>query len=187
LTGELRAVLARLIATQVCLHACMTGFRMAAPLMALREGFSPAAVGVLIALFALSQVFLALPAGRYTDRHGLRRPIRLAVVTAVVGALPAAIWPVYPVLCLAALSCGAAAGLALISLQRHVGRLAQGATELKQVFSWMAVAPSISNFLGPCWRCWACAVSRSCPAWWPSPGRRGALHGTCSRHRRFAA
>jgi len=149
LTGELRAVLARLIATQVCLHACMTGFRMAAPLMALREGFSPAAVGVLIALFALSQVFLALPAGRYTDRHGLRRPIRLAVVTAVVGALPAAIWPVYPVLCLAALSCGAAAGLALISLQRHVGRLAQGATELKQVFSWMAVAPSISNFLGP--------------------------------------
>ena len=149
MTGELRAVLARLIATQVCLHACMTGFRMAAPLMALREGFSPAAVGVLLALFALSQVFLALPAGRFTDRHGLRRPIRVAVVTAVLGALPSAIWPIYPVLCLTALSCGAAAGLALIALQRHVGRLAQGATELKQVFSWMAVAPSISNFLGP--------------------------------------
>lgn len=127
----------------------MTGFRMAAPLMALREGFSPAAVGVLLALFALSQVFLALPAGRFTDRHGLRRPIRVAVVTAVLGALPSAIWPIYPVLCLTALSCGAAAGLALIALQRHVGRLAQGATELKQVFSWMAVAPSISNFLGP--------------------------------------
>jgi MFS family permease len=64
--------LARIILAQICLHACMAGTRMAAPLLALREGYSPAAVGVLLALFALTQVFLALPAGRYTDRHGLR-------------------------------------------------------------------------------------------------------------------
>ena len=78
--------LARLIAAQICLHACMAGMRMAAPLLALREGYSPAAVGVLLALFALTQVFLALPAGRYTDRHGLRRPVVLAVIAASVGA-----------------------------------------------------------------------------------------------------
>jgi hypothetical protein len=56
--------LARLIAGQIFLHACMTGMRMATPLLALREGYSAAAVGVLLALFALTQVFLALPAGR---------------------------------------------------------------------------------------------------------------------------
>ena len=66
--------LARLIVAQICLHACMAGTRMAAPLLALREGHSEAAVGVLLALFALTQVFLSLPAGRYADRHGLRRP-----------------------------------------------------------------------------------------------------------------
>uniref|UniRef100_UPI0028AB30AA MFS transporter n=1 Tax=Diaphorobacter nitroreducens TaxID=164759 RepID=UPI0028AB30AA len=78
--------LARLIAGQICIHASMAGMRMAAPLLALREGYSAAAVGVLLALFALTQVFLALPAGRYADRHGLKRPVRHAVVAAVLGA-----------------------------------------------------------------------------------------------------
>ncbi|MBE0587445.1 MAG: MFS transporter, partial [Hydrogenophaga sp.] len=145
----MRAGLARLIAAQVSLHACMTGFRMAAPLMALREGHSAAAVGMLLALFALAQVFLALPAGRYADRRGLKKPFALSIVTATLGAAAAVAWPVFPVLCLTALACGAATGLAMIALQRHVGRLANNATELKQVFSWMAIGPSISNFIGP--------------------------------------
>lgn len=142
-------VLARLVAAQVCLHACMTGFRMAAPLMALREGHSPAAVGMLLALFALAQVFLALPAGRFADRHGLKKPFRVAVAMATAGAALAVAWPVFGGLCATALATGAASGLALIALQRHVGYLAKDATQLKQVFSWMAVGPSISNFLGP--------------------------------------
>ncbi|WP_300649189.1 MFS transporter [Hydrogenophaga sp.] len=145
----MRSNLARLIAAQICLHACMTGFRMAAPLMALREGYSPAAVGMLLALFALAPVFMALPAGRYADRRGLKKPVAMAVGVASAGAAIAVAFPVFGVLCLTALSCGAATGLAMIALQRHVGRLANGATELRQVFSWMAIGPSISNFLGP--------------------------------------
>ena len=49
------------------------------------QGYSEAAVGVLLALFALTQVFLALPAGRYADRHGLKRPVGLSVVAATAG------------------------------------------------------------------------------------------------------
>ena len=141
--------LARLIAAQICLHACMAGMRMAAPLLALREGYSPAAVGVLLALFALTQVFLALPAGRYTDRHGLRRPVALAVMAASVGAGLAVAFPVFPVLCLSALATGGATGVAVIALQRHVGRSARDSTELKKVFSWLALGPAVSNFIGP--------------------------------------
>jgi MFS family permease len=144
-----RAALARLIAAQICVHACMTGFRMAAPLMALREGFSAAAVGVLLALFALAQVLLALPAGRYAERHGLHRPFVLASGVATAGSLLAVAVPSFWVLCLTALTCGAAVCLAMIALQRHVGHMARDATELRQVFSWVAVGPSISNFLGP--------------------------------------
>lgn len=146
---RLRSDLARLIAAQICLHACMTGFRMAAPLMALREGHSPVAVGVLLALFALAPVFMALPAGRYADRRGLKKPVMLAVGVASAGAGLAVALPMFFVLCLTALTCGAATGMAMIALQRHVGRLAHGPIELKQVFSWMAIGPSISNFLGP--------------------------------------
>ena len=127
----------------------MAGTRLAAPLLALRDGHSTLAVGVLLALFSLTQVFLALPAGRFADRHGLRRPVGLAVAVAALGAGLAVAFPVFPVLCLAALMTGGATGAASISLQRHVGRAAQGATELKRVFSWLSIGPAVSNFFGP--------------------------------------
>jgi MFS family permease len=145
----MNAELARLIVGQVFLHACMTGVRMAAPLLALRQGYSEAAVGVLLALFALTQVFLALPAGRYADRHGLRRPFAYAIVAAVIGAGAAVAFPIFPVLCVTALLTGGATGAASIALQRHVGRAAENPTQLKQVFSWLAIGPAASNFLGP--------------------------------------
>lgn len=144
-----RSALARLIAAQISVHACMTGFRMAAPLMALREGYSAAAVGVLLALFSLAQVVLALPAGRYAERHGLHRPFVVAGALACAGGLLAVAWPRFGVLCVTALACGGAVCLAMIALQRHVGHMAQDATELRQVFSWVAIGPSISNFFGP--------------------------------------
>ena len=141
--------LARLIVAQICLHACMAGTRLAAPLLALREGYSPVAVGVLLALFALAPVFLALPAGRFADRHGLKRPISYSVFVACTGAGLAVAFPVFPVLCLAALMTGGATGAAVISLQRHVGRAASGTLQLRQVFSWLAIGPAVSNFIGP--------------------------------------
>ena len=145
----LRGRLTRLVAAQVSLHAAMAGLRLAAPLLALREGHSALAVGVLMALFALSQVFLALPAGRFTDRHGLHRPMRLAVAVALTGGTLAVIWPVYLVLCVAALCAGAASGLSLIALQRYVGTLADGPAGLRQVFSAMSTGPAIANVVGP--------------------------------------
>ena len=141
--------LARLIAGHVSLHACMAGTRMAAPLLALRDGHSALAVGILLALFSLAQLFLAIPSGRYADRHGLRRPVGLAVVASVLATSLAVIFPVFPVLCLTALVAGGATGGASIALQRHVGRAAQGATELKRMFSWLAIGPAVSNFIGP--------------------------------------
>jgi len=149
MTGGLNPALARLIAGHVFLQACMAGTRMAAPLLALRDGHSAAAVGVLLALFALTQVFLALPAGRYADRHGLRRPLAYSIVAAMTGAGLAVAFPIFPVLCLSALLTGGANGAASIALQRHVGRAAETPTQLKQVFSWLAIGPAISNFIGP--------------------------------------
>jgi len=122
---------------------------MAAPLLALRQGSSAAMVGVLLALFALTQVFLALPAGRYADKHGLKKPVMLSVLSSSLGALMAAIWPVFPVLCVSALLSGGATGVAIIALQRHVGRLSRDVNEMRLSYSWLAIGPAISNFVGP--------------------------------------
>ena len=141
--------LARLIAGQIFLHACMAGMRMATPLLALKQGYSAMAVGALLSLFALTQVFLAIPAGRYTDVHGMKKPVRFSIALACVGAMASAIWPVFPVLCLSALTSGASTGMTVIALQRHVGRMARDGDELKAAFSWLSIGPAISNFLGP--------------------------------------
>jgi MFS family permease len=145
----LRAALVPVIGAHICLHAAMTGARMAAPLFALSHGFGKPAAGALVALFAVTQIFLSLPAGRFADRRGFKKPMRLAILATVLGVSLAAILPVYLVLCLTALLCGGAAGAATIALQRHVGRMAVGRSELREAFSWVSIAPAASNFLGP--------------------------------------
>lgn len=140
---------APLIVGHVCLHAAMAGTRMAAPLLALSQGYSTFATGILVALFAFTQIFLSLPAGRFTDRHGLRRPLTWCAAAAMFGIGIAAVWPIYPVLCVSALLCGGSVGAAIIALQRHVGRAAQTPAQMKQVFSWLSTAPAAANLLGP--------------------------------------
>lgn len=148
-SSALGGQLLRLIMAQIFLHATMAGTRMAAPLLMLREGYSAASVGVLLAFFGLTQVFLAVPAGRFADRHGLHKPVFLSLLAASLGGLVAMLYPAYPVLCLAALLTGGAAGCTVIALQRHVGRMAAGGAQLRQVFSWLAIGPAVSNVLGP--------------------------------------
>ena len=53
--------------------------------------------GLLLALFSLSSVFLSLPAGRFADRHSLKRPVAISVGFTVFGAGLAVAWPVFPV------------------------------------------------------------------------------------------
>lgn len=146
---RLNRTLACLIGIQVCLNGAMAGVRMAAPLLALRQGYSPATVGLLLALFAFVQLFLALPAGRYADRNELRRPVVICIGASVLGAALPALWPAFPMLLLAAMLTGAGTGTTVITLQRHAARMASTPTQLKQVFGWMAIAPSIANFVGP--------------------------------------
>lgn len=146
---SLRRALIPIIAAQVCLHACMSGTRLAAPLTALREGKGAAVVGVLLALFAVAPVLLSLRAGRYADRHGYHLPVRVGVAMSLTGALTAVISQHYLALCVAAVLTGGGTCFALVAIQRYAGRLTQDSTELKQVFSWLAIGPAISNFIGP--------------------------------------
>jgi len=140
---------ARLVVGHTLVHASMSGMRLAAPLLALHLGLGTIYVGVLLALYSLTQVFIALPVGRFVERHGLRRPLGLGALAAGSGAWLCAAFPRFEVLCLAALLMGGATGLCMIALQRYVGRAARDGTELKRMFSWLSLGPAASNFVGP--------------------------------------
>ena len=146
--------LGALIMGQIGLHSCMAGVRLAAPLLALRQGYSSWAVGILLGLFAVAPILLALPAGRMADRHGYHVPVRWAVALAASGGLLALLstWLVqgdFIVLGAAALLAGAGANFGLIAIQRTAGRTARDATDLRRVFSWLGLAPALSNVVGP--------------------------------------
>jgi MFS family permease len=144
-----------LIVGQICLHSCMAGVRLAAPLLALRQGHSAWAVGILLGLFAAAPILLALPAGRLADRHGYHRPLRVAVTLSVSGGLLALLSTWLPhggdfiVLCAAATLTGAGANVGLITIQRTAGRTAHDGPGLRRVFSWLGLAPALSNVIGP--------------------------------------
>ena len=134
---------------QVCIHSAMTGTRMAAPLLALTLGYGKDSAGLLVALFALSQIFLALPASNFTDKHGLCKSLKFCVAVSFIGVGIASIWPIFSVLCISALICGASAGTATIAMQRHVGRICDSPSDLKRAFSFLSIGPAFANFLGP--------------------------------------
>jgi MFS family permease len=150
-----RQVLLALIVGQIGLHASMAGIRMAAPLQALREGYSPWSVGVLMALYAAAPVLLSLHAGRLADRHGYHRPVRIAIALALFGALLAVAstfvsghWH-FGLMCASAVFVGSGANMGLIVIQRSAGHAAANNTERMRMFSWLGMAPSLSNVLGP--------------------------------------
>jgi MFS family permease len=144
-----------LIVGQVCLHSCMSGVRVAGPLLALRSGLPAWAVGVLLGLFAAAPVLSSMSAGRLADRHGYHRPVRLAVGLTVAGGVLAIVstWLVdiqFVLLGLAACLCGVGTNLGLIANQRTAGKLADGdRAALTRVFSWLGLAPAVSNVIGP--------------------------------------
>ncbi len=144
-----------LVLGQLGMHSAMAGLRLAAPLQALNEGYSAWAVGLLLALFAAAPVLLALPAGRLADRHGYHRPVYLAVALTLLGMLVAVGSSFvgepahFALLCLAATLTGTGANMGMLTIQRTAGLTARDATERVRLFSWLGIAPSFANVLGP--------------------------------------
>lgn len=144
-----------LVIGQVGIHAAMAGLRLAAPLQTLREGYSAWSVGLLMALFAAAPVLLAMPSGRMADRYGYHRPVHLAVALSALGAVCAVASTFlegalhFGLLCVSAMLCGSGANIGMLAIQRTAGLAARDGTERMRIFSWLGVAPSFANMVGP--------------------------------------
>jgi MFS family permease len=147
--SSLRHAFGWLIATMVCVHACMATTRVTASLWVLEQGYGEASVGLLLSLFAVAPIVLSLWAGRLADRHGFHRPVGVGVLMAGVGALLALgvqqLWAIAT----GCLLCGGAVAVAAVALQREAGLMAEQPGDLKRIFSWMALGPAMSNAVSP--------------------------------------
>jgi predicted MFS family arabinose efflux permease len=117
-------------------------------LSALSMGATVLQVGVIMSILAAFPMVLAVPAGRYVDRVGVRRPMLAAVALLGVSiALPLAM-PTMATLYVAAAGVGSAFMLFHICVQHAIGEGSTGEAR-KANFGWLALGFSISNFLGP--------------------------------------
>lgn len=155
--GEFGRLVLALVVGQLGLHSAMAGVRLAASLQVLREGHGAWTVGLLLALFAAAPVLTAWKAGRLADRHGYHPIVRGAVALSMVGGL-AALASTFvqgparlALLSVAAMFTGTAANVGVLTIQRTAGLAARGTTERMRVFSWLGIAPSFANVIGPVW------------------------------------
>lgn len=146
---NLRHAFVWLVATIICVHACMATTRVTASLWVLQQGYGEASVGMLLSLFAVAPIVLSLWAGRLADRHGFHRPVGVGVAMAFVGALLALVIPQLWAIATGCLLCGGAVAVAAVALQREAGLMAEAPGELKKIFSWMALGPAMSNAVSP--------------------------------------
>jgi MFS family permease len=148
-SAQLRAALPAVIVALVCVHASMAATRVTASLLVLHRGYPEWTVGVLLSLFAVAPIGLSLWAGRLADRHGLRRPLGIGVAMGAVGAAVAVLSQHVAALALAALATGGGLAVAAVGIQREAGLMAREPSDLKRVFSWVALGPALSNALAP--------------------------------------
>ena len=137
------------VITLVGLHACMAATRVAASLSVLHQGHPAWMVGALLSVYGLAPIGLSLWAGRMADRHGFHRPVIGSITVALLGAALPVFTQDLVALAVSGLLTGGASAFAAVAIQREAGLMASDPTELKRVFSWVALGPALSNTIAP--------------------------------------
>jgi MFS family permease len=145
-------MLAKIVTMMVLAHLAFVTTRMTGSLYALAHHASTFTVGVQMALFALVPMLVAVPAGRWIDVAGPRQPLLTGYLMILGGAMLPALFPfavadIAPLLVAAPLV-GTGMMLVQMTAQGLVGQLAEPGRRAA-AFSWLALGPSASSFIGP--------------------------------------
>jgi predicted MFS family arabinose efflux permease len=103
---------------------------------------------MMMSLFALLPMLLGVPSGRLVDRIGVRAPVLASTAAVAISIAVPAVVPGLASLYVAAAGVGTAFMLFHIAVQHAIG---QGSEPFKRKenFGWLALAFSVSNFVGP--------------------------------------
>ena len=143
-----RRVLLTLVGMSVLSHAALVGCRIAVTLGGIELGASAFTIGLLMAFFGLLPMILSVPAGRFIDRIGTRKPMFWELATLTVAILaPALSWEVGS-LFLASTATGLGFMGVNVAIQKLGGELG-GPAARSTNFGMLAVGFSVSSFIGP--------------------------------------
>jgi MFS family permease len=129
-------------------HVGFAGSRLAVPLFAIDQGATPFVVGTVVALYALFPAFLALPAGRMTDRLGYKMPILFGTGGVCVALLLPFVWPSMATLYFTASLIGLAFMALQLGTQTLAGAIAKPEDRARN-FSMLSLGFACANFGGP--------------------------------------
>jgi predicted MFS family arabinose efflux permease len=136
------------VLSSVLTSIAQRGSKVSVSLHALELGAGSAAVGVLAALFATFPLLLAVPAGRLSDRFGVRYPMLFGALTMAIALVIPAALPRLPALFVCASLMGLGHIFFHVSVHNLIGSLG-GASERTRNFATFSLGSSIAAFIGP--------------------------------------
>jgi MFS family permease len=148
MTRRVPARMATLIGLGIANHVVLTGSRVTASLDALARGGSPAAVGALMALYAVLPMLLAITAGRLADRIGVRRPMLVGSCGIALAALLPVVLPGLATLFVAATLMGVSFMAFQVATQYATGEMGEPHARAHN-FGLLAIGYSVSSIAGP--------------------------------------
>lgn len=129
-------------------HLGFSGCRLAVPLLAVHEGATPFLVGTIVALYAVLPAFLAVPAGRISDRLGYKTPLLVGSLGVMAAVLVSAAAPSMGSLYATAMLSGLGFMALQLATQALAGAIA-GPAERARNFSWLSIGFAAANLCGP--------------------------------------
>ncbi|MES2356110.1 MAG: MFS transporter [Pseudomonadota bacterium] len=139
-----------LVAINLFGHIALSGGRVSSSLFALENGYPEAVVGALISLYGLLPMLLSITVGRWVDRIGSFVPMRLGMISVVIGIALPGIFPQVTTLFATAALCGLGFMIVSLSAQHSVGCLCgESTTNRVAYFGWLSLGHSTSGILGP--------------------------------------
>jgi MFS family permease len=140
--------LVALIALGILNHTSLTGSRVTVSLYALSLDASPFVVGALMGMYSFLPMWLAIGAGRLSDRTGFRGPLLAGSCGIALGAAMPRIVPGLGVLFAATSLIGVSFMLFQVAAQHATGALGESQDRPRN-FSLLALGYSVSGFAGP--------------------------------------
>jgi MFS family permease len=137
-----------LVAMAFLAHFGFAGSRLAVPLAAIDHGATPFVTGTIVALYAALPAFLALPAGRMTDRLGFKIPMLLGASGVFLGLILPFFWLGLNTLYVSAAILGLAFMILQVATQTLAGAIAAPSQRARN-FSLLSIGYASANLSGP--------------------------------------